>query len=86
MPWSHVSLDQNHVQRFFNHLTVVIAVSVVVIAFGVDDFTDSRSSDQDQDPDRDDVRSVHLSNEMGFQEESEDSITKQGGRVGGSTK
>ena len=50
MPWSHVSLDQNQVQRFFNHLNVVIVDSVVDITIGVDDFRESRSSDQDQDP------------------------------------
>ena len=58
MPWSHVSLDQNQVQRFFNHLNVVIVDSVVDITIGVDDFRESRSSDQDQGPDEDNERSV----------------------------
>ena len=69
MPWSHVSLDQNQVQRFFNHLNVVIVDSVVDITIGVDDFRESRSSDQDQDPNEDNERSVSV--EMVFQEGSE---------------
>ena len=76
MPWSHVSLDQNQVQRFFNHLNVVIVDSVVDITIGVDDFRESRSSDQDQDPDEDNERSV--SNEMVFQEGSEGFNNKTG--------
>ena len=62
-------MDQNQVQRFFNHLNVVIVDSVVDITIGVDDFRESRSSDQDQDPNEDNERSV--SNEMVFQEGSE---------------
>ena len=80
MPWSHVSLDQNQVQRFFNHLNVVIVDSVVDITIGVDDFRESRSSDQDQDPNEDNERSVSV--EMVFQEGSEGFNNKTGWRGG----
>ena len=81
MPWSHVSLDQNQVQRFFNHLNVVIVDSVVDITIGVDDFRESRSSDQDQDPNEDKERSVSV--EMGFQEGSEGFNNNKTGWWGG---
>ena len=74
-------MDQNQVQRFFNHLNVVIVDSVVDITIGVDDFRESRSSDQDQDPNEDNERSVSV--EMVFQEGSEGFNNNKTGWWGG---